>query len=370
MRDDVPLESSRQLEAQEHVALGWAAVIAASVVLWLVMPIGIGILLGTFLAFMAQPMFHRLESPLGQRSAALLTVTLATLALAATLGGLAWLFVAKGTVLAGKLLTGFKPGGFADDAIASVARLTDRLGVSRGELESHARELAARTVSHVTDVAESIASTTGGALLAVLFAMMSMHYMLRNWERVSRRAQESLPLRPEYTAALLDEFRKVGRTTMLGAVGTAIAQGVLAMLGFAIAGVPEPVFFGAATALASFVPAVGVLLVIVPISIGLFLAGSPGHAVIEIVWSAVLVIGFCDYVLRPRMVRGESKVPSLVTFAALFGGVEVFGFKGVLIGPVLMSLAIAVLRLYATETRERRQLVQPPEINSSPDPSS
>ena len=61
-----------------------------------------------------------------------------------------------------------------------------------------------------------------------------------------------------------------------------------------------------------------------------------------------------DYVIRPRLVRGEGELPALVTFTALFGGVEVFGLKGLIVGPVLMSLAIAVLRLYASEARTRR----------------
>src|SRR6185295_2802688 len=103
--------------------------------------------------------------------------------------------------------------------------------------------------------------TLGNTLLGLLFAMLSMHYILRNWQTVSRRAQETFPLRPDYTAALFAEFHSVGRTTLLGAAGTALAQGVFATVGYAIAGVPEPTFFGTATAVASFVPGVGVLLV-------------------------------------------------------------------------------------------------------------
>jgi predicted PurR-regulated permease PerM len=368
MRDDAPLDSRRQLEREEHVALGWAAVIATLVLVWLVSPIGVGLLLGAFLAFMAQPLFQRLEPRIGTRWSALASVGISIVALAAALGGLGWLFVTRGTVLAGQLIDAFKPGGFADNALTSIAALTDRLGVSRAELEDHARELAASAATRATGVAEAIASTTGSALLSLFFAMLSMHYILRDWDAMSRRAQETFPLRPDYTATLFAEFRQVGRTTLLGAVGTAIAQGVFAGAGYAIAGVPEPAFYGAATALASFVPAVGVLLVLVPVGIGLVLSGHVGHAIFEIVWGAVFVVGVCDYVIRPRLVRGEGKVPSLVTFAALFGGVEVFGLKGLIIGPVLMALAIAVLRLYATETRRRRLLVTPPELAPPEDP--
>jgi predicted PurR-regulated permease PerM len=186
--------------------------------------------------------------------------------------------------------------------------------------------------------------------------MLTMHFMLRNWETVSLRAQETFPLRPDYTRALFSEFRRVGRTTLMGTIVTGIAQGLLATIGYWIAGVPEPIFFGAATAVASLVPAIGTMLVWVPAGVVLIVMGHPGRGIFELVWGSVFVVALSDYVIRPRLVGGESEVPSLVTFAALFGGVEVFGLKGLIVGPVLMSLAIAVLRLYASETRLRRHI--------------
>ena len=200
-----------------------------------------------------------------------------------------------------------------------------------------------------------IAATTWSALLGLLFAMLAMHFILRNWDTIEHRAIETLPLHPEHTTALFDEFHLVGRSTMLGAIGTGLAQGVLATIGYWLAGVPEPLVFGAATTLASFVPGVGTLLVIVPVAFGLAMTGHPGHGVIALVWGLVVVGAICDYVIRPRLVRGDGEVPSLVTFAALFGGFEVFGFKGLILGPVLMAVALAVLRLYGVEARRRRQ---------------
>ncbi|HEX4420235.1 MAG TPA: AI-2E family transporter [Kofleriaceae bacterium] len=360
MIDDAPSDSDPVLAREEHAALGWAALLASLVLIWLVLPIGVGILLGTCLAFMAQSSFERLERRLGSRWAALTTVVLSSLTLAGVLGGLAWLLVDKGTILIGQLMATFERGGFADEAVGSLARLTERFGMSRLELENHARDLAAAAATRATDVAEAIAATTGSALLALFFATLSMYYILRNWGIVARSAQETFPLRPQYTAALFDEFRQVCRTTLLGTAGTALAQGVFATIGYVIAGVPQPAFFGALTALASFVPAVGVLLVLIPVGLGLVLSGSPGHAIAELAWGLVLVVGVSDYVIRPRIVRGESKVPALVTFAALFGGVEVLGFKGLIVGPVLMALAITILRLYAAETRKRRSLLVEP----------
>ena len=345
-----------ELAHEEHRALGWAAIAAVVVVLWLVRPIGVGILLGAFLAFMMQPLFMQLRRAIGMGWSALVTVVGSTLAIAACAGGLAWVLIAQGTELANRVIGSFRPGGMADHALTALGRFTERFGVSQTVLVSRARGLATDAAVRAAAIAQTLATTLGSTLLGLLFAMLSMHYILRNWESVSHRAEETFPLRPDYTAALFVEFREVGRTTLLGAVGTALAQGVTATVGYAIGGVPEPAFFGALTTVASFVPGVGVLLVLVPVVAGLALVDQPGHALVVLTWGLVIVVGVCDYVIRPRLVRGETKVPALVTFAALFGGVEVLGLKGLIVGPVLMALAVSVLRLYASETRKRRQL--------------
>ena len=340
-------------DREQRSALRWASLIAVLVVFWLLLPIGIGILLGTFLAFMVEHSHDRLRAWLGVRWAATAMVASASVGLVMMLAGLGWLFVAKGTTLARMLIDAFKAGAAGDRALVAVGHLTERIGIPQDALEDRARNLVSDIADRTADIATTIASTTGGALLALFFAMLAMFYVLRNWDTMSLRAQEVFPLRPDYTRALFEEFRTVGRTTLLGAIGTGIAQGLFATLAYWIGGVPEPIFFGAATAVASFVPAVGTLLVIIPVTIGLFLVNMPGHAAIELTLSLVFVVAVCDYVIRPRLVQGETKVPALITFASLFGGVEAFGLKGLILGPVLMSLALAVLRLYAAEARGR-----------------
>jgi predicted PurR-regulated permease PerM len=178
---------------------------------------------------------------------------------------------------------------------------------------------------------------------------------------MSLRAQEALPLRPDYTRRLFDEFRRVGRTTLLGTIVTGLAQGLFATVGYALCGVPKPLFFGAATAVASLVPAVGTMLVWVPVGIVRILTGHAVSGIFELVWGAVFIAAISDYVVRPRLVGGDSETPSLVTFTALFGGVEVFGLEGLIVGPVLMALAIAVLRLYVAEAAARRRGAGVPE---------
>jgi predicted PurR-regulated permease PerM len=353
-RDQGSTETPADAAGSERHALGWAAIAAAAAIAWLVMPVGVGILLGTLLAFALQPLFERLKPRLGARGSALALVVTTILTLAGALGGLAWMFVSKGTALTRDWIASLGPGGPGHAVVTLVGGLTSRLGVTPDELAVRARALAETAAAGAANIAAGVAAETASAALGLLFAMLSMHFILRNWQAVAVVAQEALPLRPDYTAGLLAQFRQVGRTTLLGTIGSGVTQGVLATFGFWVTGVPEPLFFGVAAAFASLVPAVGAALVWLPAGIVLILVGHPARGTLELVWGVVVVGLVSDYVVRPRLVGGAGQLPSLVTFAALLGGVQVFGLKGLIIGPVLMSLAIAVLRLYATEARKRR----------------
>jgi predicted PurR-regulated permease PerM len=340
--------------ARQHRALAWTAAASVAVIFWIVRPIGLGILLGVILAFVAQPAFDRLTRSIGVRWGGLVVTLGSGIVIAATVGGIGWMLVSRGTVLSADLVTAVGQHGSGDDVFTRVGRYTDSLGVSPDDLRDHVRGLAGEIASSAAQGAEVIASAVGAALLGLLFMLLTMHFVLRNRTAISRRLQDTLPLRPTYTVELLAEFRRVGRATLLGNVATNVVQGVFTAIGFWITGVPDPIFFGVLTAVLSFVPAVGVLLVLVPACIGLAATGHPIAAVVEAVWALVVVIGVSDYVIKPLLVRGQARVPSLVTFAALFGGVELFGLQGLLIGPILMALAIAVLRLYAVEARALR----------------
>src|SRR6185295_509068 len=120
----------------------------------------------------------------------------------------------------------------------------------------------------------------------------------------------------------LASFRRAGRATLLGTVVTGVAQGALAAVGYWATGVPEPAFFGTATAIASVVPAVGTLLVWVPAGLYLLLSGHLAWGIVELAWGLLVVVGFSDYVIRPRLV-GDEDMPPLLTLLALFGGLEV-----------------------------------------------
>jgi predicted PurR-regulated permease PerM len=339
---------------KERRALGWSALAAVALIVWIVLPVGVGIFLGTLMGFAMQPLYERFKARLRPALAALVTVLIVTVGIAATVGGLAYLLVTKGVTLTRNLLTALGPGGSANGLVDGLTARATSFGFSSQVLAAKVREGAAGAAERAAGIAELVASATASAMLGLFFAMLTMYFAFRHWPLISARAQSVIPLRPDYTRSLLDEFRRIGRATLLGTVVTGLAQGFLATIGYAIAGVPEPIFFGAMTALSSLIPAVGTLIVWVPAGIVLIATGHAARGILELAWGAFAVVGLSDYVIRPRLVGGEGGTPALVTFAALFGGVEVWGLKGLVMGPVLVLLAVAVLRIYVREEEARR----------------
>lgn len=356
---DAPaVPAGRPSSRSEQHALGLCTLVATfSVVaiIWIASPVGIGLLLGTLTAFTVQPFYIRLRARWRRPVlAALACAGGTTLTFALGLFGLGYLLVVRGIVLGRSLMLAAAPGGPLRVTLERLGRWLAHLGLRPERLADQMGEAATTISGRLASFATVVAGATFASLLAMFFLIISMYFVLLNWTQLTRRAELVLPLNPRDTRALFDEFRRVGRSVLLGTVLTGLAQGVLAGIGYYVTRVPEAAFLGALTAVASLLPAVGTLFVWVPAGIYLLLTGHGGLAVAQLIYGAAVVVGVSDYVLRPMLVGGRSEAPPLLTFIALFGGLEAFGLVGLIFGPVLMALALALLRLYEREATLRR----------------
>ncbi|MGZ3424449.1 MAG: AI-2E family transporter [Polyangiales bacterium] len=342
----------------EHLALAVAAIASIAVILWLAKPIGMGVLLGVLFAFTFRPTYERIARRYASRAAALTTVLGSALGLALTFAGLVWILVSGGVVLARQAIDSLEAGGGTQRIVVAVARVTSRVGISSTELDAKTQSFAQGAAALGAALAQQIAAATASMLLSLFFAMLTMYFILRRWDSIGRALIDTLPLRPEYTRKLLQEFRRVGRMTLLSVGVIGLLQGVLATVGYWIVGLPQPLFLGALTAIASLAPGVGTLLVWLPAGIALALLGHVGGGVFLVAWGIVVLTGVPTYVISPRLVggAGDSSMPALFSFISLFGGAALWGLKGLIVGPVLMAVAIAVLRLYAQEAHDRRHV--------------
>jgi len=343
----MPPSATKVSQAKALKLLALAALVG---LLWIARPVGVGLFLGILVAFSLQPIYGRLRQRKWSAGNAALACALGSLVLVTgAFSGFAALFITRGVTLAQDAPELVAPGGalrrFAEHALTAVHVDPDK---EFAQLQEQAMGLGARAAG----IAAGVAGATFAGALTIFFMTLAAYYVLRHWDEIVHHAERIFPFAPHHTRALFGQFRKVGSEVLRGTVVTGVIQGVFAGLGYWITGVPDPAFFGALTAVASIVPAVGTLLVWIPAGIYLMATGHVAAGVVELVWGALVVGILTDYVIRPRLVGRGAGVPAILTFVSLFGGVEVFGFIGLIVGPVIVTLCVAVLKTYEEEMGE------------------
>ena len=182
-----------------------------------------------------------------------------------------------------------------------------------------------------------------GALVSVILTLFLLFFFLRDGSDMARRAIVLIPLSPERKAALAEHLSGVARAVAFGALFTALVQGALVGIAFAILRLPSPVVFGVLAAVAALLPLIGTALVWLPAAGLLVVQGRLGSALFLAIWG-VVVVSPVDNFLRPMVISGRAQISTLPVFLGLLGGIGAFGPIGLVLGPVVVALALALLR--------------------------
>ena len=193
----------------------------------------------------------------------------------------------------------------------------------------------------------------GAGLLDLTLSVIVMGVLLNDLHRIGVRTRQFLA---QFAGTRAAELLAVASATVRGVVagllGTALAQALLAGVGFAIAGTGSAVFYGFVTFFLSFVP-FGPVFVWGPLAWQLYGAGSTGMAIFLAVWGAA-VVGTIDNILKPLLIGRGLELPLLLVFLGVLGGALSFGLIGVFVGPVLLAVGQNLARLWFVEGVARR----------------
>jgi len=350
MSSSIPPPRSTPSSPGQRRALGISALLAVAALVVLAAPVSSGLFLGTLLAFSLLGTYERLS--LRWKRPTLLAAVLASASGLAILGGLfgvLYFVVIRAATATQRLAAGFQPRGAYLNLMKQIEKHSDSLPFGPLHLTERVQTFAEEAATLLAKDLGIIAGATLGGALTLFFTVMTAFFVLRHWPEVLSRAERMLPLNPKHTRVVLWEFQKVGKEVFVGTMLTGLAQGVLASIGYSLAGVYDVALLATLTAIASLVPAVGTLLVWLPVGFALIVSEHVGAGVFTLLWGGLVVVGLSDYVIRPFLVGGHGHVPTLLTFISLFGGIEVFGLLGLIIGPVIAAVALALLRTYDRE---------------------
>ncbi len=342
------------------LGIGTLAVLVLGCLVVLV-PFMTGLLLAVILTYSTWPLYTRLRRIVGGRrtlAAALMTLGACMVLIAP------FLFVAFSLADSASELIEALRKAFADgppalpDWITGLPFVGDRLNGYWTNL-SHDSSHLFDDLKGLIAPARSILVTGGGILFAGLLqlglAVLVSFFLYRDGEAAAAKIKH---ISSRIGGARGGQMLKVAGTTVrsvvYGIIGTALAQGVVAGIGFLIAGVPGAAVLALATFLLSVVP-IGPPLIWIPAAIWLYVQGSTGWAIFLGLWG-VLAISMVDNVLKPIIISHGSNLPFMLVLLGVLGGAAAFGFVGIFIGPTLLAVGYRVVNEWLDdETRDDRR---------------
>jgi len=184
------------------------------------------------------------------------------------------------------------------------------------------------------------------AFIFDLFVMtFAMFYFFRDAGKILGAVRSIMPFDAEHQDAMIIQIQDLISASVITSLVVAAIQGALGGLGFALVGLPAPVFWGVLMGFFSLIPVVGSGLIFVPASLWLGFTGHWGRAALLLVICAG-VSTVLDNVLRPLLLGGRTELSGLVVFISVVGGVNLFGMLGLVLGPILIAVAAGVLSVY------------------------
>jgi len=226
--------------------------------------------------------------------------------------------------------------------------LDSTAGVSLNQIQAWVVTAAKHLLEIVASSGGSVFLGAIGTIVSFILMLFVLFFVLRDGPRFAARTVRMLPIEPALRGKLWRHLIEVTRAVFMGIGLTALVQGILLGIGFAIAGVPSALVFGVLGMLFALVPMVGTAIVWIPAVLWLLAQGQPYFALFMLVWG-VIVVGGVDNFLRPMLISGRAEVPTLAVFIGVMGGLSAFGFIGLFLGPIVLGLVVALLRFTTEE---------------------
>ncbi len=195
---------------------------------------------------------------------------------------------------------------------------------------------------------ESLVGGTFNAFIAIGLMYFMLYYMLTNRRELRESISEYIPMNKANLKEIGSEVHVMVRSNALGIPLVGLAQGVVAFIGFVIFGTEDPFFWFVIVTISSMVPFVGTLLGILPVFI-LTLSAGDTFAAWGILLYGFVVVGSTDNIFRLYVLKRLDNVHPLITLIGVIVGVPLFGFIGLIFGPLLISLFLVIVRIYREE---------------------
>jgi len=216
-------------------------------------------------------------------------------------------------------------------------------------------DIKGMVVKGVSDLSSGLAGQLGGVLrnslifaIDIVIMLIALFFFFRDGKSYSLAFIDLLPFTKQQKEDITKKFIDTFGAVINGVFLVALLQGTMTGIGFALFGIPLAVFWGFLSALLALLPVGGAALVWLPGAAYLYLTGSVLSGILLGVWG-LLLVSLPDNFLKPLLIGRKAKIPTFILFIALLGGLQVYGFLGLLFGPLVVTLLTAFVQIYREE---------------------
>lgn len=199
-----------------------------------------------------------------------------------------------------------------------------------------------------TNIVQILGQSMYSMAINTLVILFLLYYMLYNYKGFDRGFREILPFKDENKQIIAEETKMIVQANAIGIPMLAFLQGVFAYLGYWMLGVDNALFYGILTGFASVLPLIGTMVVWIPLSIVAVMSGDYTNGLLIALYGFI-VIGSVDNIARFLLQKKMADIHPLITIFGVLIGIPLFGFWGVIFGPLLISLFILFFNMYRHE---------------------
>ncbi len=230
--------------------------------------------------------------------------------------------------------------------------LEQHIGLSNSDFKSMAQEGLSWISSYLAKRGVNIVRVIGLGMVQLMMILLTLFFLLRDSQRMFPVVRAFIPLEKEQAEELLSRVVDTIHATVHGATVVAVAQGTLVGLAFWVLGLSSPLLWGVVATLLCFVPLLGSPVVWVPAVVVLAMQGLYGKAIALTLWG-LLVVGLADNVLRPMLVGARAHLHVMIVFFSVWGGLLLMGPLGLVLGPVILSVTMALIDILRYHLAEK-----------------
>ncbi|MBI4970753.1 MAG: AI-2E family transporter [Candidatus Omnitrophica bacterium] len=230
----------------------------------------------------------------------------------------------------------------------SILNLVSQHDELQQNLSAYILGVAKSIGNYVTNILAHATKNMLGIVIQIMLTIFLLFFFFLDGEVMLDAIKEVLPMEKKHKNAIFTKVSETLSAVIRGQFVTAFCQATLAGIMFWLLGLPIPLFFGFLTFISAMIPVTGAATVWFPFVVYLFSINAMSKA-IALLLVGTFVISLIDNILRPYLIGSKTKLPILLLFLGILGGLKVYGLTGIFLGPVILALTFALIKIYQEE---------------------